>query len=156
MPLLNPDTFTSQLFWLAIFFIGQYILMTKFIVPVFRNTFAQRKDHIKNEIETAEKYTNIAEQLKSDYEEKLEHAKQENIRQMHELLDKIKRDSDLQMERLENELAADVIKHEKRIQNFVEQVSGELEELALETAADVIHKISSKKPSKQQLTKYMN
>lgn len=156
MPLLETDTFTSQLFWLAIFFVGQYVLMSRFIVPAFRNTFTQRKDYIKSEIETAEKYTNIADQLKLDYEEKLEHAKQENIHQMNELLDKIKHDSDLQMERLENELAADFIKHEKRVKNFVDQVSGELEELAIETAADVIHKISNKKPSKQHLTKYVN
>lgn len=156
MPQFDYGTFLSQAFWLAVFFIIQYILMVKVIVPAFRNAINGRKSHIQGQVSLAEKLANEAENLKRDYEQKLEFARQENIKNMNELIDKIKKESDEQLSKLENELSQDFIKHEKRIQNFANSVADELDELALQTATNIINKISPKKIIKKDISKYIN
>jgi len=156
MPLLEPSNFISQIFWLLVFFIIQYLLMAKFIIPAFSRTINGRRNFIHNKIIQADKMATKAEKLKKDYEEKLNKAKLDNINQMNELIEKIKKESDQQMQILDHELAEDYLKNEKRIKDFIEYSSNDIDKLAIETAYNLVSKIAEKKVNKSDLNKYLN
>ncbi len=156
MPLLDPSNFSSQSFWLLVFFAIQYVIIARFVNPSFQKLFATRKEYIEKQIEIADQFTKEAEMLKEEYEKSLEEAKRQNIEKMNLLIEKIKQDSANKLEHLEHELQMEHERSEKRIHNFIENSSEELNEIAIDTAINVISKISGKKPEKAELTKYLN
>ena len=156
MPLLEPSNFISQSFWVLIFFTAQYLLIAKLIAPSFRGVFKSRKDYIQRQIDLADQFTKEAEKLKSEYELNLEKAKQQNIEQMHLLIEKIKEDSANKLANLEHELQIEHESSENRIHNFIDNSSDDLNKIALDTASNIINRISGDKPKKSELTKYLN
>ncbi|MEQ9116506.1 MAG: hypothetical protein RLN62_06910 [Rickettsiales bacterium] len=156
MPLLDSSNFLSQIFWLLLFFVIQYWLMAKFIIPSFSRTISHRKNYISNKIKQSEKMTEEAELLKKDYEEKLNSAKAENIKQMNQVVNDIKLRSDQQLKNLEKELSEDYLRYEKRVEEFVKDSSSEIDNLAIETAYNLVNRIAEKKIPKSDLNKYLN
>ena len=66
MALFNFNAFFSQIFWLAIFFIAQYYLLAKVVLPKFKVVFDKRIKHINEEIAIADNLTNKANKLKDE------------------------------------------------------------------------------------------
>ena len=57
MPQLNPETFSSQLFWLVVFFILMFIIIHYFFLPKLEKVRLQRK-------KTIDEYTYEAKEIK--------------------------------------------------------------------------------------------
>lgn len=148
MPLLDPSNFLSQLIWLAIFFLFQYFLFIKFIIPSFKKREKERKFYIQEQLKLAEQLAAQAEELKKDYETRLKLAKEENIKQMNKLIEEIKKDSEQKLSLLEKELEADFIANQERIKKFAATTSKDLDKFSAEIASAIINQINNDKVTK--------
>jgi F-type H+-transporting ATPase subunit b len=155
MALFNFDAFFSQIFWLAIFFIAQYYLLAKLVIPKFRVIFDKRIKHIEDEISMADNLTNKANEMKNAYEAKVKVAQDESMSRMNLAVIEAKKISVTQLADLENALAKDMLKQELRLQKFCSAMRGELEDISLATAAMMIEKITHDKIGQKDLEKYL-
>jgi F-type H+-transporting ATPase subunit b len=68
MPQLNPAVFLPQLFWLAIVFIGLYIVLSKVALPRVNEVFDARATRIANDLDNAAALKQQAEASMQAYE----------------------------------------------------------------------------------------
>ncbi|MBL8676989.1 MAG: hypothetical protein JNJ47_06185 [Alphaproteobacteria bacterium] len=76
MPQLNTLTYTSQLFWLGIFFLALYLILAYIILPKITHILEMREETIEEKLNKASTYREQAEDLRADYEEILAQAKE--------------------------------------------------------------------------------
>ena len=75
MPQLNPDFFAPQLVWLAITFIGLYVILSAFALPKLGGILAARKNRIEDDLAQAAKMRDEAEMALENYESALAEAR---------------------------------------------------------------------------------
>jgi F-type H+-transporting ATPase subunit b len=68
MPQLNPAVFLPQLFWLAVVFIGLYIVLSKVALPRVNEVFDARSTRIANDLDRASALKAEAEAAMQAYE----------------------------------------------------------------------------------------
>ena len=71
LPQLNPETFTSQIFWLFVFFIILYAIMSYVALPKVSNVLERRREKVSNDLEDAKNLKEEALKLKETYESAL-------------------------------------------------------------------------------------
>ena len=75
MPQLNPDFFAPQLVWLAITFIGLYVILSAFALPKLGGILAERRQRIEDDLAQAAQMRDEAEQALENYEAALAEAR---------------------------------------------------------------------------------
>lgn len=155
MALFNLNAFFSQILWLAIFFIAQYYLLARIVLPKFKVVFDRRIKHINDEIAIADDLTNKANKLKDEYEVKMTMAQDASVLRMNSAVVEAKKISVTQLAALEEALAKDMLKQEVRLQKFCSSVRSELEDISLATAAMMIEKITHNKVEQKDLKKHL-
>lgn len=75
MPQLNPDFFAPQLVWLAITFIGLYVILSAFALPKLGGILADRKNRIEDDLAQAAQMRDEAEKALENYENALAEAR---------------------------------------------------------------------------------
>lgn len=68
LPQLNPQWFPSQIFWLLIAVAMLYAFFSQKTLPQIGTALQSREDHVRNNIETAQKLREKAEQEKAAWE----------------------------------------------------------------------------------------
>ena len=68
MPQLDPASYPSQLFWLAITFVALYLVMWKLALPRIAELLQERQERIDDDLERAEKLKKDAEAVLETYE----------------------------------------------------------------------------------------
>lgn len=71
MPQLDPSTFGSQIFWLAVTFTGLYWLLSTKVLPVVEATIDERNSRIQGDLDAAAKLRGEAEAAYASYEAQL-------------------------------------------------------------------------------------
>ena len=61
MPQLNPEFWLAQIFWLIFIFTGLYLLMWKLVLPRITDSIENRKKHLMNDLDEAQKLKENAE-----------------------------------------------------------------------------------------------
>lgn len=77
MPQFNPAWFASQVFWLAIVFIGLYYVLSRVLLPRLAETIDQRAAKIAGDLERAEAARGQTEAVSQAYEAALAKARAE-------------------------------------------------------------------------------
>ncbi len=76
-PQLNPSSYASQVFWLAVAFLLLYILMSRLALPRMEEVLDLRKAKRSNALNHAEQLNGEAEKIRKTYERSLEKAQKE-------------------------------------------------------------------------------
>ncbi len=75
MPQLDPSTFGSQLFWLAVSFVTLYVVLSVLVLPRIGATMAKRSEQLDGNLAEAEALRAKAEAALEAYEEALAQAR---------------------------------------------------------------------------------
>ena len=155
MPQFDLSTFPGQMFWLMLVFALQYLIILKLIVPAFKTLFNKRKNYLDKQLKEAEDFSKKAEQLRLDYEKRLEKIKEENVKLFNKTSDEIKIISEIQLSRLEDKFLKEVRKQEEKLKQEYENIDVEIDNAAIDLAANLLNKVTSVKTNKKKLLKYL-
>ena len=106
MPQLDPSTFGSQLFWLAICFVTLYLVMALVVIPRITGTMGARADHLDGDLAEAEALRNKAEAALKAYEEALAEARTKALGLAQEMRAEVQAETDLSSTQVELEQLA--------------------------------------------------
>ena len=150
LPQFNPDTWPSQIFWLAVSFTFLYFFFAKFILPRLGSTIEARANKIETDIKTAEALSAQAEQIRLGYEAELKRAAGKASSDMKEIDEaaKAKLASSLAdfRKKYENEVAA----VESRLEQSKVAAMGDMQSIAADIAAQAAEKIAGIKADSAQ------
>src|SRR6266849_5060015 len=89
MPQLDLSTFPSQIFWLAVFFVVLYLLMTKLAIPRIERVIDERRARVEGDLDKAGQMKSEAEAVIAAYEKALADARHQAQLTMKETSDRL-------------------------------------------------------------------
>ena len=100
MPQMDFSTFSPQLIWLAITFIGLYLLMSRVALPKIGGVIEQRQSKIADDIDAAQSLKNDTDKAIAAYEQALAEARAKAHAIAQETRDKLNAEVDAERQRL--------------------------------------------------------
>jgi F-type H+-transporting ATPase subunit b len=153
MPQLDPSTFSPQLIWLAITFIGLYFVMARVALPRIGNAIEHRRDRIANDLDQAQALKEATDRAIAAYEERMAEARSKAHAMSQETRQKLKKEVDAERARIDAELAAKVASAEMRIAEVKDGALVEMEKVAGDLAGDIVTQLIGAKVTGGQAAK---
>lgn len=150
LPQFNPESFTSQIFWLVIAFAILYLFFSKRTLPDISNIIANRQEHIQSDLDMAEELRAEAEEVHQAYEEALSDARNKASEHFVKAEEKIKAKTAKEMETFQERALADIKKTEDSIEKAKEAALEDLNSIAAQIASDAAAKIVGISPDIKQ------
>ena len=138
MPQLNPEFWLAQIFWLIFIFSVLYVLVWKSILPRITDSIENRKKHIINDLDEAQKLKDIAEKKLIEYKKIIENAKKEAKKIMLDNKKKLESDIGKKRKQFENEIENELTNVEKQIKKFQQSSVNSINKIAIEISREVI------------------
>lgn len=142
LPQFNPDTWASQIFWLAISFAILYVFFSKFILPSLGKTIENRTNKIQNDIKAAEEISAKAEQIRMDYEAELKRAAGKASSDMKAIDEEAKAKLAKSLADFRSRYEMEVEQVESRLEKSKQDVLVDMQKIAAEIAAKAAEKIA--------------
>lgn len=141
LPQFDITTFPSQLFWLAVTFAVMYFVFSKRSLPAISGVIENRREHVQNDLETAERLQAEAHNVQTAYESGLDSARKEATALLNDAIETTKRDSESAISALRSRGDAEVAALESRLAQETTAARGEMNTIAAEVAHLAAEKI---------------
>lgn len=138
MPQLNPEYFPNLIFWLIVSIVLLYMILSKVAIPRITSVLAERSDAISGDLETAQLYKRRAEEAEAAYNAALAKARDDAQKIAAEKKAEVGKEVDALMAKADAEIAARSAESEKRIAEIRDQAAVSVEEVARQTAAEIV------------------
>lgn len=152
MPQLNPADFAPQLIWLAITFIGLYLLLSRIALPRIGEVIEERRDRVQRDLDEAERLKTETEKAIASYEQALAEArgKAHNIAQG--TRDQLTAEVDRERAEVDAQLAEQTAAAEERISLAKNAALTQVNEIAVDTAETIVNELIGAKPSSDEVS----
>ena len=152
MPQLNPLDWAPQIIWLVITFSILYVLMKRVALPRIGSVIEARHARIAGDIEAADKLRRETQEAIAAYEQALAEAKARAHAIAQEANNKLKDEVAAERAALERDLAARSAEAEKRILQAKTSALKDVNEVASETASEIVRSLIGVAPSKPEVS----
>ena len=152
MPQLNPLDWAPQIIWLVITFSILYVLMKRVALPRIGSVIEARHARIAGDIEAADKLRRETQEAIAAYEQALAEAKARAHAIAQEANNKLKDEVAAERAALERDLAARLAEAEKRILQAKTSALKDVNEVASETASEIVRSLIGVAPSKPEVS----
>jgi F-type H+-transporting ATPase subunit b len=153
MPQLNPLDWGPQLVWLFITFGVLYLLMVYVALPRIGSAIEARAQRIADDLASAERLRRETEEAIAAYEQALAEAKQQAHAIVEQERAKLKEETAGQRARLESELDKKSAEAEARIESAKKSAMKDVNTVAADVAADIVHRLIGMAPAKAEVEK---
>jgi F-type H+-transporting ATPase subunit b len=141
LPQMNVDYFPTQLFWLALTFLGLWFVLSKIALPRVGDVIAERKDRITRDIEAAGRLKSDTDKALADYEKALSDARSNASGIAKQTREKLSAETDAEKARIEKQIAVKLLEAETRIAATKTKALTAVNDIAAETARAVVAKL---------------
>lgn len=141
LPQLDPTTYTSQLFWLAITFGLLYIALSSYILPRIGRALDQRQERIQRDIDQAEDLKRQTDEAIATYEKRLADARGKASAMAKETRERLAAETDAERDAVAEEVAVKVAEADSRIATMKSAALQEVNGIAKDAAADIVGKL---------------
>ena len=141
LPQLNKDSFSPQLFWLALTFLTLLFVMWKIALPRVGDVIAEHKDRISRDIEAAGRLKAETDKALADYEKALADARSNASGIAKQTRDKLAGETEAEKARADSQIAAKLADAEARIAATKTKALTAVNDIAAETARAVVAKL---------------
>ena len=152
-PPFDPDTFGSQLLWLAITFGVLYYMMSKVILPRIGSILETRSDRIEQDMAEAQRLKEETDEAVAAYEQSLSDARGKAHGIAQAAREKSKAESDKEMAKVEASLAGKLEKAEEKISKIRNAAMAEVDEIASDTTETVVKTLIGGRVAKAEIKK---
>lgn len=152
-PPFNPDTFASQLVWLAIAFVALYVLLSRVALPRIASIFTARSGRIRDDLAAAERLKAESEAAIEAYEKALADARAKAQAIAAETRAEFAAAADEKKKQLEASLTAKLAEAERQIEATKKAAMANVRDVASEATAEIVKRLVGETPNKQQLAR---
>ena len=144
MPQLEQvEFFISQLFWLGVFFVILFTVLTYITLPKIRAFLNQRDDFVKSHISKQDELIKKAESIIENYEAKLTEAKNQASQIINDAKDEALHESERLLKATEEKIQQEIKLTESRVQKEKDDALSELNTQLKDSATDFISKVTN-------------
>jgi len=118
MPQLDPEYWSSQVFWLIIIFLTIYILISKIFIPKIKGSIDMREDKIRKDLEEAKTFREQAELKLKEYNSLMKTAKIDVKKIISKSRQKLNEDMRIKREDAQKKIDAEILNAENEIKKF--------------------------------------
>jgi F-type H+-transporting ATPase subunit b len=141
MPQLDVSTFLPQLVWLAITFIGLYVLMTGLVLPRIASVLKERKMRTEGTLASAQALRAEAEAARDSYDKAIVQARAKAHDQVTQAVEKAKGEANARTEAQAHALAAKSREAEQNVERAKAQALSGINQAAAEIAKAAAEKL---------------
>ena len=145
MPQLNPDSFSSQIFWLTLLFITLFLINHYFFLPKIKNIRRRRDETIQSYLDEAKKLNNSFNSLVEKMNKEFEEVKNEQNALIKKTFDENKKIFDKKILEINNEFEDKKNKLQSDIEENKEMITKELPKLCVNLSDNLYEKIMGQK-----------
>ena len=143
MPQLEQvEFFISQLFWLGVFFVILFSVLTYITLPKIRAFLNQRDDFVKSHISKQDELIKKAESIIENYEARLKEAKNQASEIINEAKDKALQESETLIKATEEKIQQEIRQTEERVTKEKDLAISELNFQLKDSAINFISKVT--------------
>ncbi|AZO55933.1 MULTISPECIES: F0F1 ATP synthase subunit B [unclassified Mesorhizobium] len=150
-PPFNPETFPSQLLWLAITFGLFYLFLKRVVMPRVGGIIDVRNDRISQDLDQAAKLKGEADAAVAAYEQELAEAKKNANSIAQQANDAAKAEADTARKKIEAALEEKLGEAEARIASIKANAMKEVGSIAEDTASAIVEALVGGKASKAEI-----
>ncbi len=144
MPQLEQvEFFISQLFWLGVFFVILFSVLTYITLPKIRAFLNKRDDFVRSHISKQDELIKKAESIIENYEAKLTKAKNQASQIINDAKDEALHESERLLKATEEKIQQEIKLTESRVQKEKEDALSELNTQLKDSATDFISKVTN-------------
>ena len=143
MPQLEQvEFFISQLFWLGVFFVILFSVLTYITLPKIRAFLNQRDDFVKSHISKQDELIKKAESIIENYEAKLTEARNQASEIINDAKDKALQESEILIKATEEKIQQEIRQTEERVTKEKDLAISELNVQLKDSATNFISKVT--------------
>lgn len=146
MPQLNPESFPSQLFWLAVTFIILYVLMTWIGLPRLAGVLEARRRRREEDLARAAEMQAQAEAANQEFQRAMAEARAQAQAVLKETSDRLAAEAAERQRALAASLAEQIDEAERRIAATKQQALAEVRGIAVDVGRSVVEKLTGAAP----------
>ena len=150
MPQLNFGDFPPQLIWLAIVFIGLYVLMSRWLVPSIGTVLDARSGRVEGDIAEAKRLKDETAKAIAGYEQALSEARSKAGAMAQGERDRLKAEIDAERAKVESQLGARLADAEAQIAAAKDTALGQVHGIAGETVETIVQELLGIKVGKDE------
>lgn len=140
-PPFNPETFPSQLLWLAITFGLFYIFLKNVALPRIGDIIETRRERIASDLEQAARTKEEADAAIAAYEQELADARAKSHEIAAKARDKAKAEAEAERRKVEQQLDAKLAESERSIAAIKASAMKDVGKVAEDTAAQIVERL---------------
>jgi F-type H+-transporting ATPase subunit b len=148
---LDPATFASQLFWLALAFGLLYLLLKRVALPRVGEVIEERRERIERDLAKAEALKSETELALASYERALGEARAKAGALAKDVHARLTAEVDAERARLDADIAAQVAAAEARIAQSRARAMAGVGDIAGETAGAIVAKLIGREVSQDEV-----
>ena len=143
MPQLEQvEFFISQLFWLGVFFVILFSVLTYITLPKIRAFLNKRDDFVRSHISKQDELIKKAESIIENYEAKLTEAKNQASQIINDAKDKALQESETLIKATEEKIQQEIRQTEERVNKEKDLAISELNVQLKDSATNFISKVT--------------
>jgi F-type H+-transporting ATPase subunit b len=144
MPQLEQiEFFISQLFWLGVFFVTLFVVLTYITLPKIRAFLNKRDEFVQSHISKQDELIKKAEELLENYELKLNEAKKQASQIIADAKESALQDSEKLIKATEEKIQQEIKNTEERVSKEKSLAIAELNDQLKDSASTFLSKITS-------------
>ena len=144
MPQLEQvESFISQLFWLGVFFVILFAVLTYFTLPKIRAFLNKREEFVNSHLSKQDELIKKAESLVENYETKLKEAREQANKIINEARDQALSESEKLIKATEEKIQSEIKATEERVSKEKNQALLELNTQLKDSASTFLSKITN-------------
>lgn len=144
-PPLDPSTFSSQLFWLAVTFGLLLVLLSRIFLPRLGGILESRSNHIADDLDSAARMQREAEHAEKAYEQALSDARAKAHNVAETTRASINTEIEAETEKADAETAKQMETAEKKIKDLRTKALANVDDIASDTAKALVESLFSGK-----------
>ena len=152
MPQLNPEFWTSQIFWLILVFSILYLVIWKVFLPKITYTIENRKSRVVNDLDEAQKLKENSEKKLKEYNQIIENSKKEAKKIIDDGVKKLDQDIVNKKQKFDIEIEKELANVEKEISELKKSSISNINRIAVETSSEIIQQIIGTDVNKSNVT----
>jgi F-type H+-transporting ATPase subunit b len=152
MPQLNPESFPSQLFWLAVTFFVLYVLMAWVGIPRLAGVIEARRRRREDDLARAAEMQAAAEAANQEFQRAMAEARAQAQVVLKETSDRLAAEAAERQRSLAAALAEQLDEAERRIAATKQQALAEVRGIAVDVGRSVVEKLTGAAPNEARVT----